>query len=362
MQCHALVKLGIDLTLFAKSSNGSIKDLNSALKKQYGIDFSKVNLKTFWSRINKGDNLRIALNAIFYLLTNPQPDVIISRNLYASYVFAVLFRKPLIFETHLLEIGFKKYLQRSVMLCQHVATVVISKKLLQHLDEHHSVNPVRPFVLHDAAPEGLKQISFFKRRAELGSLIPQAKGHWRGVCGYFGHLYPGRGIEIIETMANERPDVLFLVFGGNEIDIQSKRKKNNTSNLQFMGHIVHDLALKVMRALDILLMPYQKNVSIGVIGHDTARWMSPMKMFEYMGSAVPIISSDLPVLREILRDGQNALLVPPADPNSWIQAMDRLLSDQNLCMKIGSNAYKAYKSKHTWLKRAKAILSIAKTL
>ena len=52
-----------------------------------------------------------------------------------------------------------------------------------------------------------------------------------------------------------------------------------------------------MLAVDILIMPYQKNVAIGAKGHDTARWMSPMKMFEYMASGNPIISSNLAALK-----------------------------------------------------------------
>ena len=117
-----------------------------------------------------------------------------------------------------------------------------------------------------------------------------------------------------------------------------------------------------MRVVDVLLMPYQKSVSIGKPGHDTARWMSPMKMFEYMSSSVPIISSDLPVLREVLICGENALLVPPDDVDCWVQAMDKLLSNRELSASIGRNAHRAYKLNYTWLKRAESIISIAKKL
>ena len=68
-------------------------------------------------------------------------------------------------------------------------------------------------------------------------------------------------------------------------------------------------------------MPYQRNVSIGIKGSNTADWMSPLKLFEYMSSGVPIISSDLPVLREILEDRRNALLVPPKNFDSWDEAL-----------------------------------------
>ena len=47
-------------------------------------------------------------------------------------------------------------------------------------------------------------------------------------------------------------------------------------------------------------MPYQRNVGIGTKNSDTSNWMSPMKMFEYMSTGVPIVSSDLPVLKKFL--------------------------------------------------------------
>jgi glycosyltransferase involved in cell wall biosynthesis len=114
-----------------------------------------------------------------------------------------------------------------------------------------------------------------------------------------------------------------------------------------------------MCAVDVLLMPYQANVSIGLRGHDTARWMSPMKMFEYLGSGVPIISSDLPALREVLTDGRNALLVAPDDRDAWLGALDRLVSDPELAGRLGAQGHSDYLERFTWDTRAKQLLDLA---
>ena len=110
--------------------------------------------------------------------------------------------------------------------------------------------------------------------------------------------------------------------------------------------------------MDILLMPYQEKVSIGVKGHDTAQWMSPMKMFEYMATGLPIISSDLPSLREVLQNKKNALLVSPSDPRAWCDALDCLSLDSELACRIGKKAYQDYKDKYTWGARARKIISL----
>ena len=101
-------------------------------------------------------------------------------------------------------------------------------------------------------------------------------------------------------------------------------------------------------------MPYQEKVMISN-DMDTSKWMSPMKLFEYMLSGVPLISSDLPVLREILKDNENAKLVNPGDVDEWCNAID---SFENLDKRyeIARNAYIKASAKYTWKERLKLIL------
>jgi glycosyltransferase involved in cell wall biosynthesis len=226
------------------------------------------------------------------------------------------------------------------------------------LEEHHSLRLRDPLVLHDAAPAGIARVLPERRRQALTELLKipvDDLACWDAVCGYFGQVYAGRGIEIIEAMAAARPSCLFLVFGGGESDVATRRIKA-PSNLRYMGHVPHSVSQNAQAAVDVLLMPYQQSVSIGIQGHDTARWMSPMKMFEYLAAGVPIISSDLPVLREVLRDGENCLLVCPSDIKSWLDALDAIVSKPKLSERIAANAHAQYQRKHTWLHRGEKIL------
>jgi glycosyltransferase involved in cell wall biosynthesis len=129
-----------------------------------------------------------------------------------------------------------------------------------------------------------------------------------------------------------------------------------------MGYIPHVESHKIMKLVDILLMPYQHKVSIGDNFRDTARWMSPMKMFEYMASGVPIISSDLPVLKEVLHNESNALLVEPNEADAWIKAVLRLIEDTKLASRISLQALDDYKTHYTWEIRAKKIIKAAQEL
>ena len=359
-QCEGLCRNGAEVSLYAKRTMSEAQQLLAELRTAYGVDHSGLKFDTVYSASNRGNNLRIALYAVRTIRRAGRGEPILSRNLYAAFALAVIYKTPLLFETHQLESGFRKWMQRKIMCCPWVTTIVISDHLAKYLTQYHGIAPCRTLVLHDAAPEGILQVPVAERRARLCVKTDRALGAWKQVCGYFGHLYSGRGIEIVEAMAAARPQTLFLVYGGTEVDLAARRSGNRLPNLIFMGHVPHPMARELMCLMDVLLMPYQESVSIGVAGQDTARWMSPMKMFEYLGAGVPVISSDLPVLREVLHDDSNCLLAPPADAQAWVAALDRLEADPNLAARIGAAAHAQYERQHTWTRRAERILAAAK--
>jgi hypothetical protein len=363
LQCEALARAGAEVTLYAKRGEPEADRLPARLAESYGIDPNGIRLETYFSAGARGDTLRIAAMAAARLPA--RPEAVLSRNLYAAFYLAVARRQPLLFETHQLETGFRKAMQRAIMTRPWVTTVAISERLVDFLRAHHGVAPYRALVLHDAAREGIELLPLDRRRptlAALGALDMSGGQEWHAVCGYFGHLYTGRGIEIIEAMARARPESLFLVYGGNESDVNARRAGNALANLRYLGHVPHPVARRAMSAMDVLLMPYQASVSIGVAGHDTAGWMSPMKMFEYLASGVPVLSSDLPVLREVLREGENALLAKPDAVDAWLAAFDRLLAEPDLARALGETAHADYRAHHTWRARAERLMAAADAL
>ena len=105
-------------------------------------------------------------------------------------------------------------------------------------------------------------------------------------------------------------------------------------------------------------MPYQKSVSVAGNKYDTVKYMSPLKMFEYMLSGVPIISSNLSVLKEILINKKNSLLVPPNNISQWNSALNYIHNDLESAKILAKNAQNLALSQYTWDKRAYKILNL----
>ena len=73
------------------------------------------------------------------------------------------------------------------------------------------------------------------------------------------------------------------------------------------------------------------------------------------------MASDLPAIREIFEDERDALLVAPDDPTALASAVQRLLDEPQLGMRLGAAA-KSGVAETTWQRRAENILAFAHTI
>ncbi|RMF48525.1 MAG: glycosyltransferase, partial [Anaerolineae bacterium] len=80
----------------------------------------------------------------------------------------------------------------------------------------------------------------------------------RFTAGYTGHLYAGRGVELLLSLAARLPEMTFLLAGGNPEDVaRLKAQAAGLDNLIFTGFIPNAELPRYQAACDVLLMPYQ---------------------------------------------------------------------------------------------------------
>ncbi len=175
-------------------------------------------------------------------------------------------------------------------------------------------------------------------------------------AGYVGHLYPGRGIDLILGVAGQICDVDFHVVGGTDRDVAALKARALPPNLTVHGFVSPGEIGSFYASFDVFLAPYQTKVAVAGGAGDTSAFMSPLKIFEYMSWGKPLLASDLPVLREVLSDQETALLLPPADTDAWSAALHRLQENPQEAEYIGTAARNSFLSKYTWTNRARQIL------
>ncbi len=172
--------------------------------------------------------------------------------------------------------------------------------------------------------------------------------------GYIGHLYPGRGVDVIFETAKHLADVDFHVIGGTEKDIVYWQQQVSRPNVFIHGYVSHADVANYRACCDLLLAPYQEQVAVQG-GGDTSAFMCPIKILEYMASGKAIIASDLPAVRIILNE-RNSLLVKSDRVDLWVKAIDQC-RDASFREEIVSVAYKDFLNNYTWMKRADKVLA-----
>lgn len=168
--------------------------------------------------------------------------------------------------------------------------------------------------------------------------------------GYCGHLYRGRGIEELLDCAAARPGLRFIFAGGNPGDVQryrSEAEERKIENVLFTGFVPNREIPPWLYASDVLVMPYTR-------GTQSAEFMSPMKMFEYMAAGRPIIAPRYESTCEVLEHERNALLISECTRDALLPAIDRAVSDSR-CWDYARNAREDVK-KFAWKNRAAEIL------
>jgi len=175
-------------------------------------------------------------------------------------------------------------------------------------------------------------------------------------AGFTGHIYPGRGADLLFELAKRMPDVNFLWVGGTPDEVDCWRKQladAGASNVTMTGFVNHSRLPIYQAAADVLLMPYGRSVSASS-GQNIAEVINPMKMFDYMAAGRAIISADLPVIHEVLNE-ENAVFCEPGNVDVWERTLRDLLADELRRLALGAQARKDVVS-HTWLARAERAL------
>jgi len=159
---------------------------------------------------------------------------------------------------------------------------------------------------------------------------------------FSGSFRPWHGVAILEEAAralNHREDLYFVLAGGSQAGPGEGYRGRR------LGTVPYEGMPDVVAACDVGVAPY-----------DTARlrqlrlgfYWSPLKIFEYMASGLPVITIPRPPLTEIVRAGEEGLHVAEQDPAALAEALCSLAGDARRRAAMGAKGRARVVERYSW--------------
>jgi glycosyltransferase involved in cell wall biosynthesis len=176
----------------------------------------------------------------------------------------------------------------------------------------------------EVVPNGIDAVS-------LRALIPE-RGP-RFVVGFAGSLKPWHGIDVlVEGFAaalRHEPTMRLEIVGHGPLADALSGSGLPAGSFDHLGQLTHGETLRTISRWDVGAAPYPPLDDF---------YFSPLKVGEYMACGTCPVTSDVPVLRELLGGGTRGVLVEPGSPAAFAHALVALACDRGRARALGEKA------------------------
>lgn len=151
---------------------------------------------------------------------------------------------------------------------------------------------------------------------------------------FVGKLIPLHGLDTIVAAAALVPEIPFSIVGTGQLLHVLDGRSANVEHVKWIQY--QDLPAAYQRA----------GCALGVFGTGpkTSRVIAN-KVFQALACGCPVITADTPAARELLTDDQDAILVPPGDPEALAAAVKRLAESRETADRIGAAGRATYEAR-----------------
>jgi glycosyltransferase involved in cell wall biosynthesis len=151
---------------------------------------------------------------------------------------------------------------------------------------------------------------------------------------FVGTLIPLHGLETILAAASLAPEIPFRVIGSGQLEPLLADRPANVEWVPWVEY--EDLPGEIQSA----------GCALGVFGEgEKAARVIPNKVFQALACGTPLVTADTPAARELLTDGEDALLVAPGDPAALAAAVRRLTADPAFASRVGAAGRETYETR-----------------
>jgi len=229
--------------------------------------------------------------------------------------------------------------------------VVNSEGTFSLLKKHYNIDTKKVLIASNGVDINFFNIEKTKEEARRDLGLSSSKK----IIGYIGSLKTvnfEKGIKgLIEAFGSVKHSDLELLIVGGPNDIVAEYKITAPKSVRFCGHVDYNKIPLYLRAVDFVTIPLPLN--------QHARTTSPIKLFESMAAGKPIITSNLPSLKEYL--GNNAIFFEPDSVESLKEKIEYAIDNFDAMKILGENVL-ADSKKYSWDVRTRKIIGFIKDI
>ena len=181
---------------------------------------------------------------------------------------------------------------------------------------------------------------------------------------YIGTLADWQGLEVVikalPKILEQQAIRLHIVGRGRsrQRKILSKhiRKLGVEGSVLVQSAVPHHEVPALIAESDICVAP------LGLNDRNVTQGACPIKVLEYMASSRPLIASNMPIVRELVREDVDGLLFSPNDPEDLANKVLMLLNDVELSKRLADSATERALTKFTWHESQKKLVKVYEKL
>jgi glycosyltransferase involved in cell wall biosynthesis len=182
------------------------------------------------------------------------------------------------------------------------------------------LDPTRISVLPNPAPQLPELPSREELRSELGFDGP--------TLAFAGRLGPQKALGVALDAVAAVPGVTLAIAGDGPDRAELERQAaalGLDGRVRFLGSVSRDRVLRLFRAADASIL--------------SSSWENlPHTVLEALAAGSPVIATAVGGVPEVVRDGENGLLVPPDDPHALADAIRRFFAHEALRSRLAAAA------------------------
>jgi glycosyltransferase involved in cell wall biosynthesis len=181
---------------------------------------------------------------------------------------------------------------------------------------------------------------------------------------YIGTLADWQGLDVVvkalPKILEKQPVQLRIIGRG-----RSRQRKMLAKQIRKLGVEEHVIVQPAVPHHEIPALIAEADLCVAPLGlndRNVTQGACPIKLLEYMAAARPLLASNMPIVRELVREDVDALLFSPNDPDDLARQAVTLLDDFELSQRLAQSASERALTKFTWHESQKKLLKVYEKL